>query len=443
MRKTLIKLTTGLMALAVTGVVCVSAVENKIVSTNTEKNNAIVVEYKAQKPSPLTNTYVGDGNFDSNIQNIEMQVDKDFKIICFTDTHINGEESLKVFLDNAEALIMRHKPDLVILNGDNIDNWNDHGKYLGYNANKNNPSHPDYGKTALDYSVAGKFKEWGVKWAVVMGNHDRDNAGNPKGTGTKLQNDFYMSLVQDGTYGCLYYQGMKYDTTKDGYYDKGGSQNGSWYHKYGDYIINITSNGKPIYSLVFMDSGQHEAPGHLENGYISAEQVRWYREQMIKIAKATYGEFNLEKGLVVPSMIFIHQPNPEFAFAAALATSPNGKGMVKKEFGFGYNEESPVTRIQREDVNYGMFAAMKEVGGTDIFCGHNHGNNSTIMYDGIRLNYLNRTGRRTSEAGSWKEERINYAKMVVIKADTYESEIVFALPKGITTEFINDRMWKR
>jgi len=381
---------------------------------------------------------------------------EDFRIITFTDTHINGITSLRDFNTIAINLINQYHPQLVLFCGDNIDEWNGDGQYLGYAGNLTTWKNAVTENGITAQTVAGLFRNLETKWCVLMGNHDRDDSvtltgadtettddDRGRGAGTKQQNDFYMSLVNNPNYGgwCLYNEGMTYTTNTDGYYDKGwGSEAQFWFHKYGDYVINIMDNGVPIYSIVMMDSGQHNAPGDDSNGYISAEQVQWYVDCMKQNAIAKYGEFNLEKGYFVPSMVFMHQPTPDFTFISSVACD-GGTGMVDEVYGWGIMGEQ-AAKEQREYVNFGMHEAMKLVGGTDLFVGHNHGNNATFDYDGVGLHYLNRTGHRDGETSSWPMARINYSKMITIKADTHELEIVFALPDGTTTtEFLNSSMY--
>ena len=396
-----------------------------IIAATAANGDNIVKMYTAEKPNTTGSAPTGTEEYDDEIQTMSMKDGESFKILCLTDTHIESQNSANKLISILENLVKAHKPDLVVFTGDNLDQWQ-YAPYFGYNAYVNTVGHVNYGKLALDGSVAAKFKElyqlYGTKWCGIMGNHDRD----PGGSGTKSQNDYLVRLAEDGSYGCLYTEGIAYNTPGDGYYDW-KPNNDLPFHKYGDYIINIKDKGEVIYSLAFMDSGQHFSPGNDINGYISGEQVNWYKANMQQNAVAKYGELDIEKGYFIPSLVFIHQPIPEFVFAAQLAAAnTNGTGFIKEGYGFGYNGESPTTRIQREDVNYGLFAAVKEVGGTDIICGHNHDNNSTIYYDGVRLNYNNRTGRRGSE--NWPDSRINYAKMYTISPNTYEMLVEFAMP---------------
>jgi|GEM_PF-2707131 len=393
----------------------------------------IVKTFTASKPAFSKTPTLGNGEYAGDMGTISMQQDKDFKIITITDTHIDGRASADKCIEILTNLVKAHKPNLIVFTGDNLDYWSQ-AEYFGYNKNYDNPLSSDYGKLAMPGSVAAKLKEfyqlYGTQWCGIMGNHDRDigsGTGLPGGAGTKSQNDFLVRLAENGSYGCLYSEGTSYKTNTDGYYDFKGNEQA--FHKYGDYIVNVKDNDEVVYSLAFLDSGQHSAPGSDINGYLSQEQVDWYKSSMKAIAVAKYGEFSLEKGYFVPSIAFLHQPTPEFVFAAQLgAANAGGIGWIKPEYGFGYNGESPTTRIQREDVNYGFVAAMKEVGGTDISVGHNHDNNSTIWYNGVRLNYNNRTGRRSGEGGGWRDTRINYAKMFTISAGTYQADVTFAFP---------------
>ena len=63
-----------------------------------------------------------------------------------------------------------------------------------------------------------------------------------------------------------------------------------------------------------------------------------------------------------------------------------------KNFGVKGEEECP------SYINTGMFNVIKELDSTKyVFAGHDHLNNYSVMYDGIRLTYAMKTGDRCSQ----------------------------------------------
>lgn len=123
----------------------------------------------------------------------------------------------------------------------------------------------------------------------------------------------------------------------------------------GNYAVNVTENGKIVETLFFFDNGRYTL---YENGvekeiYLSEEQIGWY-EWTVNGVKESQGK-------TVPSMTFSH-----FAMPHLPGVAP---------------------------VDSGFFAKAKELGSTThIFCGHDHENNASILYEGIRLTYGLKTG---------------------------------------------------
>ena len=85
------------------------------------------------------------------------------------------------------------------------------------------------------------------------------------------------------------------------------------------------------------------------------------------------------------SMIFMHIPIPEFKTAYDLWQQEGGA--EGENFGIKGEEECP------SYINTGMFNAIKEFDSTKyVFAGHDHLNNYSVMYEGVRLTYAMKTG---------------------------------------------------
>ena len=138
--------------------------------------------------------------------------DKDFIVLNFSDIQLNPLESYGEYGEMAKETIKRCiedvKPDLITLSGDNA--WGGDLSYI---------------------NVVKVIDSFGIPWAAVMGNHDGSN-------GDKL-NEFWCSTLLAGAKNSLFKFGPK------------GMG-------YGNYVINITENGKVIHSIFMMDS--HTTP---------------------------------------------------------------------------------------------------------------------------------------------------------------------------------------
>ena len=162
----------------------------------------------------------------------------------------------------------REKPDLVVLTGDNVSalftDW-------------------------LIDDVIDCMESLGVPWAPVYGNHDGEGKAD-----LKWQGEQFMKAEH-----CLYQPGPSNLTGE------------------GNYIINVTENGKVIQSLILMDSGNHDTYGDGSGeetsayAYIHYDQIEWYKWAIRSVSAQQYGSFDPADGKVVESMAFFHIALPE------------------------------------------------------------------------------------------------------------------------------------
>ena len=276
---------------------------------------------------------------------LEKNPEKDFIILNLTDIQL-GEEN--VFGKDGEytkqlitKLVNEQKPDLITLSGDNA--W-------GY----------------ISYIEVIKFIDaFGIPWAPVMGNHDGE------GTGTEFWAAYKLSEAEN----CLFKFGPK---------DMG----------YGNYIINITEKGKIIHTLFMMDTHSYierEVDGEIERFYdhLWDNQQEWYKW-------AVNGIKELNGGEIVESTVIFHIPVREYIDAWDAVSinkteeNPHGEGDTKNElYLFGSRTEDNCPSPD----NNGFFALCKELGSTkNIIVGHDHVNDYSVMYEGIRLSYSLKSG---------------------------------------------------
>ncbi|MGN0561302.1 MAG: metallophosphoesterase, partial [Candidatus Fimenecus sp.] len=208
----------------------------------------------------------------------------DFKILMFTDTQLWSDltENKKCY-EQMDVLVEKTNPDLIILPGDNLSAF------------------------ASRFSINNFIKHmdsYQIPWAPVFGNHDSEIPT----TSRNWQADKYMQseycLMEKGPsnlYGC------------------------------GNYVLNITENGEPVYSLFLFDNGEYIKydSGEKKEVYMGYEQIAWYEWNVKGIAAAA--------GRTVPSMTFSHFAQPEFREAVEKLGIANEDGSytIPEEYGFG------------------------------------------------------------------------------------------------------------
>ncbi len=287
--------------------------------------------------------------------------DREFKVLQLTDVHIGGGwMSLKkdaMALNAVAAMISAEKPDLVVVTGD-----------VSYPV-------PFQAGTFNNLSSAKVFaalmEKLGVYWTLGFGNHDTEAYSY---YGRDDISEFYGS--EDFKY-CLFEAGPE---EVDGY---------------GNQVINVkNSDGIITQSLFVFDSHSYVDGDYLgimwKYDNIHENQVEWYKntvnslnEQNNKLLKKLGEEENSD----IKSAAFFHIPLTEQKDAWYEYAENGFKDTENVKFFYGTaGEASKVVYcgIAEDD----LFETMLELGSTKaIFCGHDHYNNFSIDYKGIRLTY--------------------------------------------------------
>lgn len=293
------------------------------------EQNTVPIEYREE-----------DGVYELHMENDE------FKILQLTDIHLGGSiysiRKDKKALEAVYQEIEYTKPDFVIITGDMTFP-------LGImSLSLNNGS-------AVS-QFAAFMRNLNIPWAFTFGNHDTENMATY--TEESLCN-LYESLSFK-TSGTLLYPYKQPDIT--------GRNN--------QVIELYNKDGSLNQALFLIDSNAYTGDAINDYDYIHDDQVEWYANEIEKL--------NEKSGKMVPSMAFFHIPLQQYREAYHLYE--NGSDKVK--YYFGSNDEEMKDKVCCSDYPSKIFDKMIELGSTKaLFCGHDHYNNMSLEYQGIRLTY--------------------------------------------------------
>ncbi len=303
---------------------------------------------------------------------IKKKSDDDFKVLMFTDTHLNGKKETDIqTVSYIVKNITEQKPDLVIFGGDNVSS--------GFNKKRNN-------------ELAQLMENLGVYWAAVLGNHEGDGV-------FAVSREENVGIFSSYDY-CLMRNGAK---------DIDGN---------GNYTINILNSDGTLKEVFFlMDSGSYMTDeskkeyGVTEDGEVydgvKTSQVEWYGNKHDALT-AEYGKFK--------SITVVHIPPYQ-------AEREYSEG----DFLYGDKREG----VCESGFDAGLFDAMIQKGSAQaVYFGHDHVNNFGVMYENILLSYIQPSGygvyNMQSKFDSPESEWIQGATLLDIKADgTFTSERIY------------------
>lgn len=280
----------------------------------------------------------------------EIVIDKELKVLHLTDVHIGGGfmsySRDKKALTAVASLVKQANPDLVIITGD-----------LTFAVIKSG----SFNNARPARELAALMESLGVYWTLVPGNHDVE-------TYDILDYPEWSSVYEDKEYTkCLY--------------ERGSTQ----IFGYGNQVIDVkNAKGDIVQSLIMLDSNsypeEHKVKNELSGIYdnIHEDQIDWYKNMVEKRSS--------EKQKV-SSLMFFHIPLEEFNTAWKEYKENGYKDTENVKYFFGRCDEENETVCSPAEEDE-VFETVQELGSTKgIFCGHDHLNNFSVEYKGIRLTY--------------------------------------------------------
>ena len=270
----------------------------------------------------------------------------DFHILQLTDIHLGGSYSsfpndIKA-LKACFALIEETRPDLVVVTGDLCFPMG----LASFSLNN----------TAPVMQFAAFMRNIGIPWAFTYGNHDTEAMA---ATDAQTLDDLYRSLSYRTSKNLLYPYVQPPVTGRN------------------NQLILIRNPDETLNTALFLiDSNAYTGNGFNEYDFIHDDQVDWYTAQIRRL--------NAEEGHTISSMAFFHIPLQQYKTAYELYTA----GSDEVTYFFGSNDEKMFDKVCCSTYPSQLFDVMKELGSTTAtFCGHDHYNNISLEYQGIRLTY--------------------------------------------------------
>lgn len=203
---------------------------------------------------------------------------------------------------------------------------------------------------------AAFMRNTGIPWAFTYGNHDTESYA---ATSADDLNTLYKSLSWHTSRTLLYPYVQPAITGRNNQLIELRNQDGS---------LNQ--------ALFLIDSNAYTGKGLNKYDYIHDDQVAWYKEHVLRL--------NKEENRTVSSLVFFHIPLQQYKTAYELYE----QGSDEVQYHFGANDENFMGKVCCSEYPSAMFDTAKELGSTQgFFCGHDHYNNMSLSYQGIRLTY--------------------------------------------------------
>ena len=276
-------------------------------------------------------------HFVDEFNHISFLMEKEqFKILQLTDIHFgNGwwtKSKDKKAMTAVKTLIEETSPDIIIITGDVVY------PMPIQTATRNN---------MLQFEVFSKFMEgFEIPWTIVFGNHDAEAFA----THTKKQIGEYLESLKF----CFF------------------KNNDIGITGLGNNVVNIYNKDKTINNSLFLFDSGNTINNLQFLGYekIADDQVEWYENEVKRMGYPK-------------SLAFMHVPQLEYKIA--WEKFREGSEEVKYHFGKAGEIGEKISCAKEQSA---LFDKMVELNSTKgVFAGHDHLNDYSVSYKGIRLTF--------------------------------------------------------
>lgn len=330
--------------------------------------------------------------------------DRDLKILQFTDVHIGGgcfSKSKDTWAMNAVATMIRQeKPDFVVVTGD-----------IAYPV----PFQAGTFNNLVGAQVfANMMESLNVYWTFAFGNHD-----------TEAYSKYTRRDI------CEYYESQNFEYCL---FDRGYSSEDLGY---GNSIIKVkNSKGIITQALVTLDSHSYIDGDYFGAAWkydiIHKEQSDWYAAEMDKMVAANNAvleqdaNVGVEKDAPVKNLAFFHIPLVQYREAWKEYRENGNQNSADIHYFYGTVGEDESSKKNGVHT-YGIFSGLHSENETffdtglthglqGTFCGHDHYNNFSMDYKGIRLTY-GMSIDYLAYPGIYKEHSQRGCTVITVKAD--------------------------
>lgn len=396
MKKRTLRLTALLLLLVLT----LSAVSCQTGKTPSETEPETVPATEPVTDPPVPPLEAGQNGCDFIL---DIPAGRDIKILQFTDTQTvdlkqarnstrlndltavyygtrkcDSEVLCYRYMDEA---VEKSQPDLIVLTGDIVYGEAD-----------------DEGTLWME--ICDRLDSYGIPWAPVFGNHDNESA-----MGVSWQIEYLLACKY-----CLFRQG-----------DVTGNCN---------YNIVVRQGGEAKYLLYLLDSNGCREIDHPGEGIqpdnpdidliqqkqgIYPDQIKWMEDSAEKIFASA--------GKRLPILTFFHIPPTALE---RLMTEDYGLDLNKishAKFGSDGDFGDIYEFAAKIDRDMSFFNAAKALGTVGMFFGHEHTNDASVVYEGVRLTFGLKTGTHTY----WRNGHIGGTQIVIYENDnTFEVEHLYS-----------------
>lgn len=245
------------------------------------------------------------------------------------------------YRNQIRQVVEKYDPDLIIMTGDNV-----YGEF------------DDSGANLLE--LISFMDSLETYWAPVFGNHDAE---------TNLGVDWQCEQYEKSEY-CLFKQRT---LTGNGNYSVGISQGGTITRVF--YMLD--SNGAGNLSNETLSNGHSLAK---VQGF-GDDQIQWYTQSVSRL-KQTYPNVKLSFCFHIAIQAF-KDAAKTYGYTDSIGTNPIDLDVVGREGDFGIIGNA----ISSWDADNKIWNALKSLGVDSIFVGHEHRNSFSIVYEGVRLTF--------------------------------------------------------
>lgn len=281
---------------------------------------------------------------------LQKKKDKDFVVLVLCDPQMQKEEfapnhpSFLELKHTFESLLERQKPDLIAVAGDIID----------------------YADTMY---FANFINSYNIPWAPVFGNHDHE---------------FFN----------VKFMGEKYKSFSNCIFDAGNAEMGC-----GNYVICVEEEGKIVSAIFMMDShniGPYKGVGMLREEKWYPAQFAWY-EQKVNLLK----QVGCNRSAIVQHIpIYAYKLASQKARNVETLALAENKAILREDASQSADEKywndgykGTCFGLQLEGVSCpieedGVLEIIQRLNHTThVVVGHDHNNNTSILYEGVRLTF--------------------------------------------------------